>query len=147
MKMEWFIEVFERDLQQLKAELEMYEDESKLWIIDKDINNSAGNLALHLIGNLKHFIGAVMGETDYKRDRPAEFADKDIPRSELVQGIDETIELINTVFTDLDPEELNKTFPMDVLRPNMDTGFFMIHLAAHLNYHLGQVNYHRRLLG
>ncbi|MCH8330065.1 MAG: DUF1572 family protein [Bacteroidetes bacterium] len=145
--MEWFIEVFERDLQQLKAELEMYEDESKLWIIDKDINNSAGNLALHLIGNLKHFIGAVMGETDYKRDRPAEFADKDIPRSELVQGIDETIELINTVFTDLDPEELNKTFPMDVLRPNMDTGFFMIHLAAHLNYHLGQVNYHRRLLG
>ena len=50
------IMLFERDLQKLKTEIELYKDEDNLWLIKKGIDNSAGNLCLHLIGNLSHFI-------------------------------------------------------------------------------------------
>ena len=82
---------FERDMLKLKEEISLYKDETNLWKVENTISNSAGNLCLHLIGNLKHFIGATLGNTGYVRQRELEFSSKNIPRSELHSEIDKLI--------------------------------------------------------
>lgn len=138
--------LFERDLNKLKTEIDLYKDEKKLWVIEKGISNSAGNLCLHLIGNLNHFIGATIGNTGYVRNRPLEFSNKDVPKAELVKQTEETIKVVMASLDKLKPEDLNKEYPIVVFEEKMTTEFFLIHLTAHLSYHLGQINYHRRLL-
>ncbi|CAM3478861.1 DinB family protein [Flavobacterium chungbukense] len=138
--------LYNRDLDKLKFEIESYENESSLWIIDKNISNSAGNLCLHLIGNLNTYIGAEIGKTDYVRDRPLEFSSKDIPKSELISKIENTIVVVNNALDSLTDEDLKKKYPQIVFEKEMTTGFFLVHLSTHLAYHLGQINYHRRLL-
>ncbi len=141
-------ELFQRDLLKLKEEINLYNDWTKAWVIDKEIKNSAGNLALHLVGNLKHFIGTILGNNDYVRNREAEFANKNIPRDEIIKSIDETIGIINEILGKMSDADLKKDYPVEVLKNKgkMTTEFFLIHLYGHLNYHLGQINYHRRLL-
>ncbi len=138
--------IFKRDLAKLSAELNLYGREENIWLVDKQISNSAGNLCLHLVGNLNTYIGARLGNSGYLRNRPLEFELKDLPRAELINKIEETIETIDRVLSLLTAEQLAGDFPEDVLGSKMTTEFFLVHLAAHLNYHLGQVNYHRRLL-
>lgn len=138
--------IIQRDLLKLKSEIESYRTESNLWKIEKGIANSAGNLCLHLVGNLKTYIGATLGQTGYIRDRNAEFALKDVSRNELIKQIEETIEVINQVLPTLSDEILQKEYPLLVLKEKTSTEYFLIHLATHLGYHLGQVNYHRRLI-
>jgi hypothetical protein len=138
--------LFNRDLNKLKFEIESYEFEKQIWVIDKNISNSAGNLCLHLIGNLNTYIGAEIGKTDYVRNRPLEFSLKDIPKSELISKIESTIDVINKSLDSLTEKNLEQIYPQIVFEKEMTTGFFLIHLSAHLAYHLGQINYHRRLL-
>lgn len=134
-----------RDLNKLKTEISAYKDENNLWIIKKGITNSAGNLCLHLIGNLNTYIGAEVGKTDYVRHRDLEFTLKNIPRSELLDKIDQTIHVVKTALNTLTDSDLDKEYPVLVLAERTSTGYFLVHLAVHLGYHLGQVNYHRRL--
>ncbi len=138
--------LFNRDLSKLKTEIELYQNESVIWSIDKNISNSAGNLCLHLIGNLNTYIGSEIGKTGYVRNRPLEFSLKDIPRSELISKIENTIEVINNALDSLTEKDLEQIYPQIVFEKEMTTGFFLIHLSTHLAYHLGQINYHRRLL-
>lgn len=135
-----------RELTKLRTEIESYKNESNLWRVDKNIANSAGNLCLHLIGNLNTYIGAILGKSGYVRDRDAEFALKNIPRKELIEKIDSTIAIINQVLPTLSEKDLSAEYPIVVLKEATSTEFFLVHLATHLTYHLGQVNYHRRLL-
>lgn len=138
--------IIQRDLLKLKSEIESYSTESNLWKTEKDIANSAGNLCLHLVGNLKTYIGATLGQTGYIRDRNAEFALKDLSKNELIKQIEETIEIVNQVLPTLSDEILQQEYPLIVLKEKTSTEYFLIHLATHLGYHLGQVNYHRRLI-
>jgi len=138
--------LFKRDLSKLKEEIETYRTENAIWAIDDGIANSSGNLCLHLIGNLNTYIGAVIGNTGYIRKRDLEFSLKDIPRQELVQKIEDTIVIIDQVMSNFKTEQLDDEYPLEVLGGKMTTGYFLVHLATHLSYHLGQVNYHRRLL-
>lgn len=138
--------LFNRDLNKLIQEIESYHDEKVIWIIDKGIANSAGNLCLHLVGNLNHFIGTVIGKTGYVRQRDLEFSLKDIPVVELVTKIDDTISMINESLAKLTEEELKGEYPILVFKEKTTTEYFLVHMVAHLSYHLGQVNYHRRLL-
>ncbi len=138
--------LFLRDLNKLKKEIELYTSDTNLWIIDKKIANSAGNLCYHLVGNLKAFIGNELGGTGYVRQRDLEFSAKDIPRDKLLQEVDETIQITERTLNTLSDDDLNKEYPIIVFKDKMNVGYFLIHLATHLNYHLGQVNYHRRLL-
>lgn len=135
-----------RDLQKLKAELELYQNEANVWKIAGGITNSAGNLCLHLVGNLNAYIGAILGNTGYVRDRDAEFALKNIPRAELIEKIESTIIMITSVLPLVENKTLEAEFPLLVLKEKTSTEYFLIHLTAHLGYHLGQVNYHRRLI-
>ena len=64
MKQE-LITLFERDLNKMAEEVKTYKEESQLWVVKGEIKNSAGNLCFHLLGNLNHFIGAILGNTGY----------------------------------------------------------------------------------
>ena len=138
--------LFRRDLQRLKVEIESYHSESALWIIEGDILNSGGNLCLHLIGNLKHFIGKGLAKTGYVRDRVFEFSGKDVSRSEMLGDIDQTIQIVEKGLNSISDEDLEKPFPIDIWEEEKSMIFTLTHLYSHLNYHLGQIDYHRRLL-
>lgn len=146
MLIETLKSLFNRDLNKLKEEIEGYQTESQLWVIDKNISNSAGNLCLHLIGNLNTYIGAELGKTGYIRNRPLEFSAKDIPKNQLISKIDETILVVNNTLDILTEADLETIYPQIVFEKEMTTGFFLVHLSTHLAYHLGQINYHRRLM-
>jgi len=138
--------LFARDLQRLKNEIELYNEERNIWRIENEIANSAGNLCLHLVGNLRTYIGKEIGKTDYVRNRELEFSARDISKDELLTRIEETILIVNRSLDKVTPEELLMEFPILVLEKPTSMEYLLIHLATHLNYHLGQVNYHRRIL-
>lgn len=138
--------LYTRDLNKLKAEIEAYQNEEILWKTDKEISNSAGNLCLHLVGNLNTYIGAQLGNSGYLRQRDLEFSLKNIPRPELLEKIEKTIDMIHFSLGKITEGDLKKDYPGEPLGYTMTTEYFLIHLFGHLNYHLGQVNYHRRLL-
>lgn len=140
------LEIFERDLIKLKEEISLYKDEKNLWKTEKSISNSAGNLALHLIGNLNHFIGATLGNTGYVRERDKEFSDKNVPVEKITSDIDATILVVKNTLSNLSDEDYEKVFPLEKHGQIVKTDFMLLHLLAHLEYHLGQVNYHRRLI-
>jgi len=139
--------LFQRDLTKLKQEIAAYSDESSIWIIEKNIANSAGNLCLHLVGNLNTYIGAEFANTGYIRNRDLEFSLKNVPQAELLKKIDDTILVVEKGLAALKEADLDKEYPLLVFKEKTSTGYFLVHLAAHLGYHLGQINYHRRLLG
>jgi uncharacterized damage-inducible protein DinB len=140
------IELFDRDLQKLKTEIELYKDEEKMWLTEEGISNSAGNLCLHLLGNLNHFIGATLGNTGYVRHREDEFSLKNIPRQDLIINIENTRLIVKTSLDKITAEDLEKTFPITIFERPVTTEMMLMHLTTHLAYHLGQINYHRRLL-
>ena len=140
------VKLMNRDLDQLSREIAAYKNEENIWLIDKQIANTAGNLSMHICGNLLHFIGAILGNSDYKRNRENEFAAKNVQRDELLKEIEVTKNSVKTTLEKLNVDEINKDYPQEVLGYKMSTQYFLIHLHGHLNYHLGQVNYHRRLL-
>ncbi len=135
-----------RDLNKLKQELELYVNEAVIWKTEKQIANSAGNLCLHLVGNLNTYIGATLGKTGYIRNRDLEFSQKDVARKELIEKVEATIRMIEEVLPTVSEATIQQEYPILVLAEKTTTEYFLVHLAAHLGYHLGQVNYHRRLL-
>lgn len=143
---ETLLKIYERDLNQLKSEIESYPDDDSLWLVMEGITNSAGNLCLHLNGNLKHFIGAVLGNTGYARKRDAEFDLKGIPKHALVADIESTIDVVKNTLKNMSEDDFFKTFPVEKHGETVSTDFMLLHLLGHFSYHLGQINYHRRLL-
>jgi len=139
------IELFERDLAKLKTEVELTNDRD-LWQTREGVTNSIGNLTLHLCGNLKHFVGAILGETGYIREREREFSDKNVSKADLYANLGETREVVISTLQKLTQEQLNATYPKKVFDKDMTGMQFLIHLHSHLNYHLGQINYLRRIL-
>jgi uncharacterized damage-inducible protein DinB len=140
-------DLYERDLNKLKQEIEQYSTEADLWKKSGDIPNSGGNLCLHLCGNLRHFIGFVLGGSGYVRDRDLEFSDAGVSRDELLARVDLTIDEVKAALAKTTDETLASDYPIDVFGTGpFKTDWFLVHLATHLNYHLGQIDYHRRLI-
>jgi uncharacterized damage-inducible protein DinB len=137
--------VFEKDLNRLKSEIEAYTDEEKLWIKAEGINNSAGNLCLHILGNLNNYVGAILGKTGYVRNRSAEFSEK-TTKEHLLKCLDETTEMVKETISNVDADVFDQIYSENVFGYEMKIDYFLIHLVGHLNYHLGQINYHRRIL-
>ena len=138
--------LYKRDLDKLIWEMEAFSKEELLWQVPEGITNSSGNLCLHLVGNLNHFIGAQLGGTGYVRQRELEFSQKDVPLAEMKQMVADTIEMIGETLDKLGPEDLEKEYPIVLWGSPMSTEFFLVHLAGHVDYHLGQVNHLRRIL-
>jgi hypothetical protein len=141
-----FVEIFERDLNKLKDEINLYKSDEDLWTVKGEISNSGGNLCLHLLGNLNHFIGAVLGQSGYVRERDLEFSSKGVSRETLKEQIAKTIEVVKTSLDKLSTEDFNKNFPIEKRGEIIRMDFMLLHLFGHFSYHLGQINYHRRLI-
>ena len=146
MQIGWFATTLVRELRALARELEAYSDERDLWRTPPGIANSAGTLALHLCGNLQHYVGARLGGTGYLRDRTAEFAARDLPRSALLARIEATIGVVERTLGSAAGFAWERPFPELVANRSLATGDFLLHLVSHLAFHLGQVDYHRRLV-
>lgn len=138
--------LFSRDLNKLISEIQLYKNEADLWLVKGQINNSTGNLCLHIVGNLNTYIGKELGKTNYVRNRDLEFSAKNIPRQDLLNSIESTISIVNQVLDNLDQSAFESDYPVLVFKQKTSIEFMLVHLATHLAYHLGQVNYHRRLV-
>jgi uncharacterized damage-inducible protein DinB len=141
------LEIFERDLLRLRDEISLYQRDEDLWLIRGEISNSAGNLCLHLLGNLNHFIGALLGETGYIRDRELEFSAEGVTRQALNEAVTQTIDAVKIGLNKLTAADFDKNFPVEKHGEIVKMDFMLLHLFGHFSYHLGQINYHRRLLG
>ncbi|MEL6637133.1 MAG: DinB family protein [Bacteroidota bacterium] len=139
-----FLHYFDLPLQQLRRELDAYHEEGDLWIVTPGIVNSGGNLIVHLLGNLNHYIGHYLGNTGYLRQRPREFSVTGVPREHLRAEIAATQQMLATVLPSL--TDLDRPYPSAEASKQGSVRFILFQLLNHLNYHLGQVNYHRRLL-
>lgn len=135
-----------RDLDRLADEIRAFNQEENLWKVTGHVTNPAGNLCLHLAGNLSTYIGAILGGSGYARDREAEFNLKNVSRAELLKKVEQVKLVISGTLRKLQEEQLQQPYPQQVLGYEMNTGYFLLHLSGHLNYHLGQINYLRRLL-
>lgn len=138
--------LFQRHLTTLKAEIAAYQNEGIIWLTETHIANSAGNLCLHLVGNLNTYIGAELGKTGYVRHRDLEFSLKNVPRAELLDKVEATIHVVDRALATVTDEQLAAEYPVLVFDEKTTTEYLLVHLTTHLTYHLGQINYHRRLL-
>ena len=135
-----------RELRAVERELDAYQAEDQVWLLPEGLPNSAGTLALHIEGNLRYFIGTVLGGDSYVRDRDAEFSKRGVSRAELVAGLREADKVVRETMAHLDPAKFNEPYPLPVLNRRLNTGDFLLHLATHLAYHTGQMDFHRRIV-
>ncbi len=136
--------LFQRDLDRLHKEIDEFHH-SELWLVKGDLTNSAGNLCLHICGNLQYFIGAVLGNSGYIRKREFEFTASALQKEYLYQEINNASDAISITLDNMAPNRLHEEYPIAVFGDLMSVDYFLIHLNGHLNYHLGQINYLRRM--
>jgi uncharacterized damage-inducible protein DinB len=138
--------ILDRDLATLRREVEAYPDERDLWRETPGVANVGGTLVLHLTGNLQHYFGARLAKTGFVRDRAAEFARRNVPRSELLREVDAARAAVKAASTSVSAAQLAADFPDTVGGSRVRTGDYLVHLAVHFAYHLGQLDYHRRVV-
>ena len=138
--------LYTRDLTRLIQEVNAFPDTATLWQTRAGISNSAGNLALHLEGNLREFIGRLLGEVAFERDRPREFSDSGIEKAELIRRLGAVRDEIPAVIAAMSAEQLDADFPQVYVGRTLPNRQMLIHLEGHLSYHLGQIDYLRRVL-
>jgi len=138
--------LFSRDLTRLIQELQAFPGDEVLWQRAPGVKNSAGNLVLHLEGNLREYIGRQLGQVAYSRVRDQEFAFSGVSRDELIQRMEQVRELVATVVSGLPDGDLAAAYPEVVLDTPLSSLDFLVHLHGHLNFHLGQIDYLRRIL-
>jgi hypothetical protein len=146
MLLEDFKAILLRDIAGLERELDLYPDDASVWKNLSGVPNTAGNLILHLSGNLQHFFGAVLGNTGYVRNREAEFSRRDVPRSELEKELAGSRESVLTAFSKLTESSLEQPYPVNIGDATFTTRLAILHFLCHLTYHLGQMDYHRRVV-
>lgn len=133
-----------RDLRAVKREIESYPDDATVWKTVPGLPNTGGTLALHVAGNIQHFVGAILGRDGFVRDRDAEFARRDVPRATLLAGLDAAIASVQRTLPQVSDQALAAPYPEPIAKRRVRTSEFAVHLATHLAYHLGQLDYHRR---
>ena len=138
--------LFSRDLTRLIQELQAFPSDEALWQRAPGVKNSAGNLVLHLEGNLREYIGRQLGGIDYRRVRDQEFVLNGLSRVELVERMERVKELVVKVVSELSDDDLAALYPERVLEMALSSHDFLVHLHGHLNFHLGQIDYLRRIL-
>jgi hypothetical protein len=138
--------LYERDIRKLIEEINSFKNEENLWKTCGTIKNSSGNLALHIIGGLSYLIGTTLSRTGYVRNRDQEFTNKGIDRKLIVEQLEELIPMINKTVNQLTPEQMESPYPGFFDKEDATNSYVLTQLLLHLNYHLGQVNYLRRVL-
>ncbi|HHP7242608.1 MAG TPA: DinB family protein [Cyclobacteriaceae bacterium] len=144
--MDDLVKLFKKDFQKLRTEIGSFHADAALWKTSGDIINSAGNIVLHLCGNMRHFIGATLGNTGYEREREKEFTMTGLTKEQLIEAVNITEGEVLKALDNLSEKQLNDKYPLEPFGYPVTHQYFLIHIYAHFNYHLGQINYLRRLL-
>jgi hypothetical protein len=129
--------LFDRDLTRLSQQIQAFPNDDALWQTLPGVVNAAGNLALHIEGNLREYVGRQLGNMPYSRNRELEFS---------LSGVSELRQLVPSVIAALSSQQMEREYPEVVLGVAISTRQFLIHLSGHLNWHLGQIDYLRRIL-
>lgn len=135
-----------RELAAVRRTVEAYPDDASLWTERPGLPNGGGTLVLHLAGNLQHYLGAVLGRSGYRRDRDAEFSRRDVPRVILLGEIEAARQAIERGIAVVSDDMLAEPYPEQIAGRTVTTGDFLVHLTTHLAFHLGQLDYHRRVV-
>lgn len=135
-----------RELAAMARMVELYPDDESLWRDAPGVPNRGGTLVLHCCGNLRHYVGARLGRTGYERDRDAEFTRRGVSRDELLQLIAVTSDEVDRALRHVRDDDLDGDFPDIVAGHRVAAREMVAHLAVHLAYHLGQLDYHRRFV-
>jgi hypothetical protein len=146
MDNDWTRLLLTRELAAFSRELDLFPDEALIWATVPGVANAVGTLTLHVCGNLQYYVGAILGNTGYVRDRDLEFSARDVPRTRLKAELAKTAEVVSTVLSGLPDESLAAEYPDVLGGPRMPTGLFLRQLTSHLAFHLGQAGYLRRAL-
>jgi uncharacterized damage-inducible protein DinB len=118
--------------------------ERQIWWRPNTASNSAGNLVLHLCGNMRQWIISGLGGAPDLRDRDAEFAARGgLPRRELLRRLNATAREVEAVLRRLPPEALTRRY---VIQGFHVTGLAAVaHVYFHFSYHAGQIVYVTKL--
>ena len=135
-----------RELEAFAREVELFPDDASLWKTLPGVTNSAGNLALHVCGNLKHYLGGVLGGSGYVRNRDLEFASRAGSRDDVARQLRETAGIVRQTLARLSAEGLAAPYPEPIANMQLPCGRWLMHLAVHLGFHLGQAGYLRRVV-
>jgi uncharacterized damage-inducible protein DinB len=135
-----------RELDGFSREVSLFPDDASLWKTGPGIANSAGNLTFHVAGNLRYFVGKVLGGEAYIRDRDAEFGRRSGTREELLSELQKTSDVVRKVLSEFPESRLTEEFPDSVMGLRLRTDLFLLHLCVHAGFHLGQVGYLRRMV-
>lgn len=138
--------LLQRELNTFAREIELFPDDELVWCVVPGVTNSAGNLAQHIVGNLHHFVGAILGQTGFVRDREAEFATRGRPRADVARDLRETAAMIARVLGGRTLGDFPEAYPLEYQGLRLPTSVFLVHLEVHLAFHLGQAGYLRRAL-
>ena len=138
--------VISRELKTLERELNAYPTEAQIWEVPAPLPNSAGTLVLHLVGNLQHFVGTGLGGSSFVRDRDAEFSRRNVPRADLIADLQSADRTVRETLPSMEAGRFAEAYPLAVANRRVNTGEFMMHLVTHLAYHVGQLDYHRRIV-
>lgn len=136
--------ILRRDLAAVRRSVEAYPDDASLWAQHPGFPNAGGTLALHVAGNVRHYVGAVLGRSGYVRDRDAEFSRRGVPRHAVVAEIEEARSAVERALRSLGDEALAGPYPLPISGRTVSMMDFLVHLTTHLAFHLGQLDYHRR---
>lgn len=141
-----FLVLMTRDLAGFSREISAFPDDASLWRTVPGVSNPVGNLALHVAGNLRHFVGTILGGTAFRRDREAEFSRRSGTRAEVLAELDDAAATVREVLGRLSADELDAPMTHLSLDAPVSTRRFLLHLCVHLGFHLGQAGYLRRVL-
>jgi len=138
--------LYKRDIERFITEIELFNDENNLLKTKGSAKNSSGNLTLHIIGGLSFHIGVTLANLDFVRNRNQEFIRKGVPRESMTAQLSNLIPLIVDTITSMPDRQLNELHPNLYDGQNETIGYVLTQILLHLNYHLGQINYLRRML-
>jgi len=118
--------------------------EEEIWWRPNPASNSAGNLVLHLCGNVRQWIISGLGGVEDARDRDREFAERGpIPRQGLVTQLRRTVQDACRVLAKLSDDSLSRKYRIQGYHV---TGLDAVyHVAEHFGYHTGQIIYITKL--
>ena len=119
----------------------------QFWRKPYPYGNSVGHLVLHLTGNLSYYIGALVAETGYVRDRDKEFTDTHPPhKDEALRAFDQTVAMVVATIRKQSEEDWAKAYTAE-REPEAQNRFqVFVRCAGHAYHHVGQIVYLSREL-
>ena len=119
--------------------------DEQVWWRPNEASNSIGNLILHLNGNVTQWLVAPFDHRDDKRNRPAEFSERQmIPKGQLLEILAETLEQVATVLPRITESELIATYHIQGYTVTGLHGIYQV--IEHFGLHYGQITYITKLL-